>query len=283
MKSIGESLRDARQTLQQAGIETVRSDADWLLSGRLNVSISDLYVHADRILADEQVADIVACVQRRCQREPVQYIIGHTEFRGIKILVGPEVLVPRPETERLVDLALGKYSARGDILDLCTGSGAILFSLAGELSPCPRLYGTDLSADALTWAWRNFAVHATADITFFQGDLFEPVTKRLFEIVVANPPYVAANEFDVLPPDVREFEPRIALHAEENGLAVLRRIATNAGTYLMDGGWLICEIGECQGQAVTTIFRNHGWTNIAVELDDNGKDRFVLGQKRVVS
>jgi release factor glutamine methyltransferase len=208
----------------------------------------------------------------------VQYICGATEFYNCSIQVGPGVLVPRPETERLVEIAVEQYDGCGAILDLCTGSGAILFALAKTLADPPAMTGTDLSTAALRWAGRNQEALGLDRIEFLQGDLYEPVHDRTFGLIIANPPYVSPEEYERLGEDIRNYEPREALVANDDGQAVLHRIAESATAHLVDDGVLICEIGETQSQRTIELFAAHGLRNPQVFQDYNDRDRVVVGR-----
>lgn len=213
---------------------------------------------------------------------PVQYIIGHTEFYGLDIMVNEDVLIPRPETELLVETAAELSGVRGQrsevrrILDLCTGSGCIAIALTKKLSDC-KIVASDISEKALALAVENAKRHQAEQIEFIQSDLFSDI-KGLFDIVVSNPPYIAGPEFAQLQEEVLK-EPRLALYGGEDGLDFYRRIFNTAGKFLNTGGYVIVEIGYAQGPAVKDICKNAGGFMVAdIKKDLGGIDRVVVAK-----
>ena len=272
-------LNYAESFLTNCNVESPRTESEWLVGHILNLSRSDMYLKSDQTVSNE-VADVLEeFLKRRELGEPLQYIIGSTEFYNSEILVGPGVLIPRPETELLVDLARNYYEAAGDILDLCTGSGAIALALAKEIPGSCNLIGIDSSEEALRWANRNADRLGISRVQFLFGDLFTPVRGHLFKIITANPPYVSPKEYDNLPICVRDHEPKEALIADNKGLSILTRIAESAKLHLVVGGWLLCEIGETQAQCIRNIFIENSWRNIRIIKDYNNCDRFIVAQK----
>ena len=218
-------------------------------------------------------------VERRAQGEPLQYVMGSAAFHCIELAVGPGVLIPRPETEQLVELALKKCPANAEVLDLCTGSGAIALAMAMQ-RPNAHFTGVDISEEALCYARQNKNRLGALNVEFLLGDLFAPLPAGTrFALVTANPPYVSEKDYENLEPVVREFEPRQALLAEENGLAVLRRIAEGVESFLVDGGFVISEIGDEQGRAVKRIFQEVNLQDVQILKDYSEKDRFVVAVK----
>jgi release factor glutamine methyltransferase len=280
MKPLLEILRATEEYLGRKGLPSARVDAEWLVAHALHLRRLELYLQFERPLSEAELAAIRPLLRRRAEGEPLQYILGTAAFHSIELQVGPGVLVPRPETERLVELALAKYRGQGPILDLCTGSGAILLALAKNLpAPLPYLLGVDASDAALTWARRNGELLGLREAVEFRlGDLLAPVERRDFALITANPPYVTTAEMAELPPDVRH-EPEAALAAGSDGLDVIRRIAAGAGAYLAPGGWLAMEIGERQGAAVVALLQQHGWQTPTLHQDYNQRDRVVLAQR----
>ena len=263
-------------------VDSPLSESEWLISKIVGCSKPELNLLLSNDVNPKTQQQVESLLNRRCTGEPLQYILGDLTFFNSNIRVGPGVFIPRPETERMIEFVLEHYRNKGPVLDLCTGSGAILFSIAEELSPAIiPMIGIDISKDALKWAKSNQEFLDSPHVEFVLGDLFLPlpfIPKNEFEIITANPPYISTKEFSELPISVQDFEPKIALHCHQNGLAVLKRIIGIAKTYLMKKGWLICEIGETQGSAVHDIFEAHKWRNIKVLRDYNHKDRFVIGQ-----
>lgn len=219
---------------------------------------------------DQHLAELV---RRRLEGEPLQYLEGSTAFVSFDLVVDERVLIPRPETEMLWDLACSLVTQPSVIVDLCTGSGALAIALARRF-PDARVIGTDLSDDALAVARANGAALAPG-VEWRQGDLFaalDPSLRGAVDLMVANPPYVSEAEWDQLPVDVRH-EPRMALVAGETGLEVLSRIAAEAADWLKPGGRLVCEIGESQGDAVLDMFS--GYRSSAVLRDLADRDRYL--------
>ena len=278
MKTTQEILSDSATYLERHGSESSRADAEWLMCEALDVDKLELYMQFDRLLGDAELARLRPLLRRRAAGEPVQYIIGDVTFHSVELVVGPGVLIPRPETERLVDEALQRYPGEGAILDVCTGSGAILFAMNNGLDGPVPMIGVDASADALAWALRNRELLAAEHIDFLQGDLFGPVAEQKFVLITANPPYIASGDLEKLPNNVRGFEPHEALLAGDDGLAVIRRIAMSAAACLCTGGQLLCEIGAAQGEAAQRIFADAGWADVEILTDYARRDRIVAAR-----
>jgi release factor glutamine methyltransferase len=222
---------------------------------------------------------------RRLDREPLAYITGSREFWSLDFDVTPAVLIPRPDTERLVEIVLSLAAGAGDgrgprIIELGTGSGAIAIALAREL-PRARICAVELSAAALAVARRNATRHGVADrIDFVDGDLFAAIDGRpRFHIVVANPPYIPTAEIAALDPEVSRWEPRRALDGGLDGLDCYRQIAAEASRRMVAGGALAVEIGAEMAKSVVAIFRSAGWAEVGVDQDYAGKDRVVVARK----
>ncbi len=257
-----------------------RLAARLLLAHALACSTTDLFVHPERALTPEQWAEYRRLICRRARHEPVAYLIGHREFFGLDLLVDERVLIPRPETELLVECAIAtaKPAAQNGplrIIDVGTGSGAIAVSLAVHL-PQAVIFATDASADALSVARANARRQRVAErITFLKGDLLAPLTTPV-EIIVANLPYVGEREYAALPPNIRLYEPRRALIAGDDGLKAIRTLFSQARAHLAAQGVVLVEIGAQQGAAVSTwaarVFPN---ARIAVHPDYAGLDRIV--------
>jgi release factor glutamine methyltransferase len=262
------------------GIESARLDADLLVAHALGVPRVNLYLDLDRPLEAAELASIRGLVPRRRAREPIAYILGRREFYGRSFAVDPAVLVPRPETELLVERALAALPEGGRVLDLCTGSGCVAATLAAEREPI-SVVATDVSEDAARLARDNVQSLGVADrVDVRVGDLYDPVAAAPpFDAVVANPPYVAEGEMEELDADVREHEPRLALVAGADGLDVLRRIVQGAHDRLVPGGYLAVEIGAGQGGAVATLFRDAGLSDVRVVPDLAGIGRVVEGKR----
>lgn len=269
-----------RQRLSKSGIDLAPNEGDWLLAHVLQLpSAAHVHLVPERVLTGAERQNLQQLTERRAADEPLQYVLGTVDFRGLTLDVGPGVLIPRPETEKLVDLALSRYPGHGRICDVCTGTGAIALALGAELPGTPCILGTDLSREAIRYALRNRSATGLGHVQFVLGDLLTPLRRgRVFTLVTANPPYVAPGLYAGLPASVRDHEPRLALYAEDDGTALIRRIAASARAHLAPGGWLVCEISSEQGSAVHELFRARGYTEVAVHRDYAGRDRFAVGK-----
>lgn len=266
------ALRAATARLTGAGIPDAARDARHLVAHALGLPADRLTLHLADPLPPEAVPRLEAALSARCRRQPVAQIIGHRLFWGRRFHVTPDVLDPRPETETLVALALEAPFAR--VLDLGTGSGAILLSLLAE---CPEAtgLGTDLSAAALAVAQGNATSLGLASRATFQpSDWFAGVTGR-FDLIVSNPPYIAQAEMAGLSPEVRDWEPHLALTPGGDGLAPYHAIAAGGLAHLAPQGRLMVEIGPTQAAAVAAAFRAAGLVSIRVTPDFDGRDRVV--------
>ena len=271
-------MRWSAEYLEEKGVERGRLDAEYLLAHALGTRRLQLYLQYDRPLTPTELDAYRPLLLRRARREPLQYIIGTAGFRELELAVDPRVLIPRPETEVLVQMVLDRVEGREDptALDLGTGSGAIALSLAKE-GPFVRLVATDDSADALEVARSNAeAAELAGRVDFRRGSLFEPVAGETFDVVVSNPPYVARTEEDALEPEVAAWEPADALFAGPDGLEVLRRIAGDAPTFVKPGGLLALEVGAGQAATVSEGLRGTGaWSEVGTEKDLAGRERVV--------
>ncbi len=264
-------------------LEQPRAAAEILLAHALCVGRVDLYVQYDRCLEVEELGLFKGFIRRRIQREPVAYIVGKKEFWSMDLKVTPDVLIPRPETETLVEAALKiirtkPRQASMKMLDLGTGSGAIVLAMASE-RPDQSFYAVDRSEKALAIARYNAQTHELDEvITFLQGNWFDPVRdrKRYFDVIVSNPPYIASHEFEDLPPEITQYEPREALEGGPDGLDEIRLIIKHASDHLVPGGWLLFEIGHDQWVAVDgLISAAKTYSDWAVIKDYSGHDRVV--------
>lgn len=285
----------ATHRLAAAGCDTSRLDAEVLLAHSLgNKDRTWLYVHSLASLDAHQINKFEALLQRREQREPVAYLVGHKEFFGLEFEVNPHVLIPRPETELLVETALNIRDWRleiGDwrvsnlqspisIVDVGTGSGCIAIALAKNL-PRATFFAIDASPEALQLAQRNAKRHGVADrITFLQGNLLQSLTSPV-DLIVTNPPYVSHLELVAasVSPEVSQYEPRLALDGGQDGLEVIRRLLAQARAKLKPGGSLLVEIGSTQGQAVVQLGETYfPGANIQVKKDLAGWDRLLVAE-----
>jgi release factor glutamine methyltransferase len=271
-----EALRGATARLQAAGVEGAARDARRLLAHALGVAPDVLAARmADQVPAAAAQA-LAALVERRAAREPVSHLTGRRAFWGRGFRVTRDVLDPRPETETLVALALAERFDR--VLDLGTGSGCILVTLLAE-RPEAQGVGTDISAAALLIAGENAARHGVADrVVLTPSDWFGDIGGK-YDLIVSNPPYIAAKEMDGLAPEVRDHEPRGALTDGADGLSAYRAIAAGAARFLAAGGRLLVEIGATQGSAVSRLFADAGLERVAVHPDLDGRDRVVSARR----
>ncbi len=263
------------ERLAAAGIEEAKLDARLLLEELCGTDRNDLLVHGDRPVTEQQENSYVNYIELRSRHIPLQHITGYQEFMGLRFKVTPDVLIPRQDTETLVEEVLKNLHDGMRILDLCTGSGCILLSLLRYSNDCVGI-GADLSKKALKVAEENAgSLGLTAE--FVQGDLFEPVTGK-FEIIVSNPPYIPSNVIPTLMEEVREHDPLMALDGKEDGLYFYREITGQASEYLYPGGMLFLEIGCEQAGAVTELMKNAGYRDVTVCKDLAGLDRVVSGR-----
>ena len=267
------------RTLQAAGIEEAALDARLLLEAVCGTDRNDLLVHGEQPVAPEAEEKYLNWIRQRAEHIPLQQLTGEQGFMGLTFSVNEHVLIPRQDTEILVEEVLKELHDGMRVLDMCTGSGCILLRLLHYSNDCEGL-GVDLSAEALEVAGRNVLKVLTPEKAehahFLQSDLFEKVEGK-FEIIVSNPPYIASAEVEKLMPEVRDHEPRMALDGTEDGLYFYRRIIEEAGKHLVSSGMLFFEIGYDQGQAVSELMRTEGYCDVQVVQDYAGLDRVVFG------
>jgi release factor glutamine methyltransferase len=269
------------------GVQNSRLDAEVLLGHVLNRDRAWLVAHYPDALDEGARRSYEGLLDRRAAREPLQYITGHQEFWGLDFVVTPAVLIPRPETELVVEsagMALDGV-AYPVIIDLCTGSGCIAVSLAREWAEA-KFFATDRSPAALAVAQRNAERHGVADrIRFLEGDLFEPLAgldiRGSIDVIVTNPPYVKSGELASLQPEVRDFEPEVALSAGTEGTEISARIISASPAYLRSGGWLIMEMGMGQGAMLYRLAERAGaYGKIEILRDLAGIERVITATKR---
>jgi release factor glutamine methyltransferase len=274
--TIGEIARRTAQYLAKAGSPSPRLDADLVIAHALGMTRLALYTDFDRPLRADEIAGARALVARRGRREPMAYILGHRAFRRIELEVSPAVLVPRPETEVLVDWVLELAPAGARVLDWGTGSGAIALALADE-RPDLAVTGIETADGALEVARTNGA-RLGLDVEWCLSDGFAALEGRQFDVVAANPPYLSEAEFAASPLELT-FEPHAALVAGPRGDEVIARIATEVGRHLRPGGAVVCEIGATQADAVVSRFVAAGLRDPQVRADLAGLARVVIGRR----
>jgi release factor glutamine methyltransferase len=273
--TIREALREAVRELEERGVPSPRVDAEHLLAHSLRASRTDLYVD-DRELGDGELSVFQALVRRRASREPLAYILGEWGFRRLSLAVDARVLIPRPETEVLVERCLERLRdlRRPRVLDVGTGSGAIALAIADEHAGA-RVTATDTSEEALAVARENLLrTRLDERVELVHGDLVEGPAGP-FDLVVSNPPYVSPGELDSLQPEIREHEPREALIGED----VTSAIAQGVRELLRPGGWLVLECGDGQADAVAAELRSLGYEDVLATPDLAGRHRVVEGRR----
>jgi release factor glutamine methyltransferase len=275
VSTVRELLGRSREYLEQKGVPSPRLDAEYLLAHVLAVPRLDLYLDHDRPLEPAEVDRLRQLVRRRGQREPLAYVLGSWGFYGLDLHCDARALVPRPETEVLVErcLALLAGSAEPSIVDVGTGTGAIALALAARL-PGARVTAIDLSPDALALATENAALNGLNErVELLEGDLLAPVAGRRFDLVASNPPYVAAGQ--TVDPEVADYEPALAVYADGAGQAIHERLAAAAQGALRPGGHLVVEVAEGQAPWLAEHLAALGYAAIGVTRDLRGIERVV--------
>lgn len=275
-RRIDTTLDDAARRLEGIS-DSARLDAELLLARAIDMPRTYLFAHPEDTLDDLALERFETALARRADGEPMAYITGVREFWSLELMVTPATLVPRPETEILVDLALREIPRRAEwsVLDLGTGSGAIAIAIAKERPLC-RLTATDVSDDALAIAAQNARQLDIPDIEFLSGDWTEPVAGRTFNIIVSNPPYVRAGDEAL---EALHREPQSALAAGDDGLDAIRVLARDCGALLASGGLMLVEHGAEQQDAVADLFASHDWENIACHKDYAGLPRVTVAHR----
>ena len=278
--SIGDELDAAAKVFADAGIDTARTDAEWIGAAALGKKRGDLLAHlGDPVPADaeERLKKMIA---RRARREPLAYIVGTVVFRGLELEVGAGCLVPRPETEVTAERAIARArrdgGARATVVDVGTGCGAIALAMAAEV-PDARIFATEALGAARGWALRNLA-RTGLRCTLLPGSLMSPLHPALgggVDVVVSNPPYVSEEEWETLEPEVHRFEPKEAVVGGETGLEIILELLEQVRMWLAPGGWLVIEIAESQGERVSRLLGILGYRNVTVTKDLAGRDRVV--------
>ncbi len=286
--TVGELLRVTADYLRSKNLDSPRLNAELLLALQLRLDRVQLYLNLEKPLNENEVSGYRSLIKRRINREPLQHITGIQEFWSLNFTVGPEVLVPRPDTEVLVEKIIGLYKGKrlGDspkILDLGTGSGVLAVVLAREI-PGAEIWATDLSQDALGVAALNSRQHGVEKrIHLLLGDLFEAIQdpRLKFEVVVSNPPYIPSRLLDSLVPEVRDYEPRLALNGGEDGIRVVTRIIKGAPDRLIPGGWLAIEMDPDQTLEAMNLMEEVGHYALPERIKDYSRRyRVVMAQKR---
>lgn len=270
-----EAVEFGTKCLTNAGVPDAALDAWYLLQMVCKIEHSYYYVHGEEDITQDAQKEYEIAVQKRAEHIPLQYIIGEQEFMGLRFKVNSNVLIPRQDTETLVEQVLKIVKPGMKVLDLCTGSGCVLISV---LKNAPELtgMGSDISKTALLVAKENAKLHEV-DAEWVRSDLFDNITET-FDVIMANPPYIPTGEILSLMPEVRDFEPENALDGGADGLDFYRKIAGQVKDYLNPGGYVYMEIGYDQGEAVSELMRNAGFTEVEVIKDLARNDRVVKGK-----
>lgn len=269
-------------------IDSPRLTAEMLLCFVLGMKRIELYMHFDKVIEQSKLQQLRDLVKRCLANEPVQYLVGSCEFYSMTFKVSSDCLIPRPETELLVERAIEFLRTRAElpsqyVCDLCTGSGCIATAIAKNYKGGCLVIATDICDKALAVAAENVARYNLAEkVKLLRGDLFEPIIEQLdvkeFDLIVSNPPYVSDSEYETLHPKVKNYEPKLALAAGVDGLDIYKRIIARAAEHLKNDGALMLEIGYQQGPVVKDMLeKTNAFANITIEKDFNNNDRIITG------
>lgn len=272
--SYADILKTGEIILEKAGVPEPRANAWYLFTYCFRMDRSNFFLRRDEYADAGCIKEYNRLLARRAERVPLEHIVHGTEFMGLPFYVNEHVLVPRQDTECVVEESL-KYCAGKNVLDLCTGSGCIGISLA-VLGNCREVTLADISPEALKVAKQN-AKENNVDVTFVESDLFSQIVGK-YDMIVSNPPYIRSGEIPDLMPEVREHDPMLALDGGEDGLSFYRKIVKESCHYLTEGGWLCFEIGHEQGNSVRELMEQAGFVQVVIRQDLAGLDRIVLGK-----
>ncbi len=281
--TIGSLVKWAVEDFRARGIENPRLDAELLVAHALKIDRMRVILDGARPLEGAELGALRDLVKRRRSFEPIAYLRGEREFYGLKFRVDKRVLVPRPDTETLVDVALARsthVSMAMRQLDLCTGSGCVAIAMARQ-RPTAQVSASDLSPDALMVARDNALRLGAYNVAFYTGDLFAPFAGRRFDVITANPPYIPTGDLATLMPDVRDHEPRLALDGGADGLDLVRTIVQAAPDHLEDGGLLALEIGAGEAPDTVKLLEERGFVEVRADRDIARIERVVSGVWRV--
>ncbi|MFI5280746.1 MAG: peptide chain release factor N(5)-glutamine methyltransferase, partial [Gemmatimonadales bacterium] len=277
--TVGEAVGEARDVIAAAGIKGAWREADELYASAVCGVTSAAWLDRERPIAEAVRERLMLAAERRARGWPQAYAAGRANFRGHWLSVDERVLIPRPETEGLVDLVLGALKPGRAVADICTGSGAIAIALALE-SSAAGVIATDVSADALNVALENAqALGAKERISFRRGDLLAPLLDDVVDVIVSNPPYVASGEWEALESGVKDYEPRLALDGGPDGLDQTRRLVTGARRSLNAGGLIALEVDSTRAPESAALVSASGFERVEVRPDLFGRPRYVLGRQ----
>lgn len=283
MKAL-DTIREITRSLKVNGIESAEREAEKFVRYGLDINAVEIY-RDNPPLTKEQIGNAEKMVERRLRREPLQYIIGYEEFLGLKLIVGPGVLIPRPETEFMADHAIKQLSALSSqfiVLDVCTGSGCLALAIAKEF-PSFEVYGTDISDVAIDYANMNAWVNGIKNAGFLSGSLFQPIERMAsshsdpfkFDLIISNPPYIKRDDIQCLQSEIRDWEPLIALDGGADGLEFYRELIPAARDYLNKDGRIIFELGIGQAESITEMLSYSGYSQIETAEDLAGIERII--------
>lgn len=272
----------AGKMLSEEGIDTAYLDAEILMRHALGCKREELFLLSNEILDQEKIDYFMNLIERRKKREPVAYITEKKEFFSREFIVSQEVMIPRPETETLVERVIDiiRLNNIKNMLDIGTGSGIIAITLSLNF-PELKICATDISDDALNVARKNAIMHGVESrIEFVKSDLFDGLDpEKKFDLIVSNPPYIPSRDIPLLDPEIRDYEPRVAIDGGLDGLDVIRRIARDSHNYMQKGGFLVMEVGEGQGPSVLEILRGSNYSDCMIFKDLSGKERCIVSRK----
>jgi len=270
--TISKLLEWATKELYNSGISSPKQNVETILAHTLNIKRLDIYLQLERKFSGKKLEIVFNIISRRKDKEPLQYILGETEFYGYTIKVDKSVLIPRPETELLVERIIAEENDIKNILEIGTGSGALVIALAKKMNGIV-IDATDISEDALRIAEQNTILNQV-DINIFKSDIFDNVLCK-YDLIISNPPYISLTDYEELPVEIKDFEPKSALLADDNGLFFYNKILQKAKDHLTESGKIYFEIGYDQAKKITEIAKENGFSNIKVFKDLNGFDRIV--------
>ena len=270
-----EAIVLGEKNLQQADIADAKTDSWLLLAMACKIDHTYYYMHIDEEMSEEQVREFEVLIRKRAERVPLQYITGEQEFMGLTFHVNSNVLIPRQDTETLVEEALKVIKPGMKVMDMCTGSGCVLISILKNAHDVEGI-GYDISKQAINVAKENAKFHEVPAV-FERSDLFEDVVENDFDVIVSNPPYIPTDLVATLMPEVSQFEPREALDGKGDGLYFYSKILEQCKNYMKQDGYILFEIGCEQGDAVSTMMRLAGFSEVHVIKDLARNDRVVMG------
>ncbi len=279
---ITELICSAGRMLSEEGIDTAYLDAEILMRHALGCRREELFLLSNEMLDQDKIDYFMKLIERRKKREPVAYITGKKEFFSREFIVSHEVMIPRPETETLVERVMDiiRLNNIKNMLDIGTGSGIIAITLSLNF-PELQICATDISDDALNVARKNAIMHGVESrIEFVKSDLFDGLDPgKKFDLIVSNPPYIPSCDIPFLEPEIRDYEPRVAIDGGLDGLDVIRRIARDSHYYMQKEGFLVMEIGEGQGASVLEILKGSNYSDCMIFKDLSGKERCIVSRK----